>query len=110
EEQFEAETRIFTKLKIPFEVLTPDECKKRWPQGGFEGDERALVEPRGGTVKARETLIAVTEVFTQKGGTYKVGMATPGAAQGGKMANLKLTDGTEMGTGMAIFACGPWLP
>ncbi len=108
--QFEAEKVIFAKLKIPFEVLTPDECKKRWPQGGFEGDERALYEPRAGIVKARESLIAATEVFQQKGGTYKIGMATPGASQGGKMSNLKLADGTTMGTGLAIFACGPWLP
>ena len=108
--QFEAEKVIFAKLKIPFEVLTPDECKKRWPQGGFEGDERALYEPRAGIVKARESLIAATEIFQQKGGTYKIGMATPGASQGGKMSNLKLADGTTMGTGLAIFACGPWLP
>jgi glycine/D-amino acid oxidase-like deaminating enzyme len=108
--QFEAEKRIFTKLNIPFEVLSSEECKKRWPQGGFEGDERAFFEPRAGIVKARETLIAVTEVFMQKGGTYKIGMATPGAAEGGKMASLKLNDGSAMSTGMAIFACGPWLP
>jgi sarcosine oxidase len=109
-EQFEAEKRIFTKLKIPFEVLTPDECKKRWPQGGFEGDERSLFEPRAGIVKARGALIAVTEVFTQKGGTYQIAMATPGASEGGKITSLKLADGTTMSTGMAIFACGPWLP
>ncbi len=108
--QFEAEKAIFAKLKIPYEVLSADECKKRWPQGGFDGDERALYEPRAGIVKAREALIAVTEVFQQKGGTYKIGMATPGVSHGGKMSNLKLSDGTTLGTGLAIFACGPWLP
>jgi len=108
--QFEAEKRIFAKLNIPFEVLSADECKKRWPQGGFEGDERALFEPRAGIVKARESMIAATEVFTQKGGVYKIGMAVPGAAAGGKMTNLKLADGTTLSTGVAIFACGPWLP
>ncbi len=109
-EQYEAEKRIFTKLKIPFETLSAEECKKRWPQGGFEGDERALYEPKAGTVKARETLIAVTEVFVQKGGTYKIGMGSLGASAGGKMSNLKLQDGTKVDTGMAVFACGPWLP
>lgn len=108
--QFEAEKRLFTKLNIPFEVLSPDECKKRWPQGGFEGDERAFYEPKAGIVKARESLIAATEVFTQKGGTYKIGMATPGDSAGGKLTSLKLADGTTMSSGMTIFACGPWLP
>lgn len=109
-EQFEAEKRIFTKLKIPFETLSADECRKRWPQGGFEGDERAMYEPNAGIVKARESLIAVTEMFVLKGGVSKIGMAKPGAAQGGKLANLKLADGGTMSTGLAIFACGPWLP
>jgi sarcosine oxidase len=108
--QFEAEKRIFTKLGIPFEVLSAEECKKRWPQGGFEGDERALFEPKAGIVKARETLIAVTETFVLKGGQSRIGMARPGAAQGGKLADLKLPDGGTLSTGLAIFACGPWLP
>lgn len=109
-EQFEAEKRIFTKLNIPFEVLTPDECRKRWPQGGFDGDERAFYEPKAGTVKARESIIAATEVFVQKGGTAKIGMAVPGTVSGGRLSDLKLADGSRLSTGMAIFACGPWLP
>lgn len=108
--QLDAEKRIFTRLGIPYEVLTPDECRKRWPQGGFEGDTHAFYEPRAGTVKARESLIAVTEVFVQKGGTARIGMAVPGASAGGRLAELKLADGSTLSTGMALFACGPWLP
>ncbi len=108
--QFEAEKRIFAKLGIPFEVLSPEECKKRWPQGGFEGDERSFYEPRAGTVKAREAIIAATEVFVQKGGTCKIAMARPGASAGGRLTSLVLGDGSTLSTGMAIFACGPWLP
>jgi len=109
-DQYEAEIRIFKKLGVPFETLSADECKKRWPQGGFDGDERALFEPDAGIVKARESLIAATEVFTQKGGTYKIGMAKPGTSGGGKLNTLVLADGTSMSTGTTLFACGPWLP
>lgn len=108
--QFEAEQRIFSKLGIPFEVLTPEECKSRWPQGGFEGDERSFYEPRAGTLKAREAIIAATEVFVQKGGECRIAMAKPGASAGGRLTNLILNDGSSLSTGMAIFACGPWLP
>lgn len=108
--QFEAEKRIFTKLNIPFEVLTSDECRKRWPQGGFDGDERAFYEPRAGTVKARESIIAATEVFVAKGGRTQIAMARPGDATGGRLTNLRLADGSSLSTGLAIFACGPWLP
>ena len=109
-EQYEAEQRIFSKLKIPYETLSADECRKRWPQGGFEGDVRAFYEPRAGTVKARESIIAATEMFVLKGGTSKVAMAVPDTASGGKVNGLKLSDGSTLCTGVAIFACGPWLP
>jgi sarcosine oxidase len=109
-EQYEAERRIFSKLKIPYETLSADECKKRWPQGGFEGDIRAFYEPRAGTVKARESIIAVSEVFVLKGGTSRVTMAAPGNVSGGKLNDLRLSDGTKLSAGIAIFACGPWLP
>ena len=109
-DQYQAEQRIFTKLKIPFETLSADECRKRWPQGGFDGDERSFYEPRAGTVKARESIIAATEVFVLKGGKTRIAMAKPGAQSGGKLTSLALSDGTSLATGMAIFACGPWLP
>jgi len=108
--QFEAEQHIFSKLNIPFEILTPDECSKRWPQGRFDGDTHAFYEPRAGTVKARESLIAVSEVFVAKGGKTRLAMAMPGDSSGGRLTDLKLADGTRLSTGMVIFACGPWLP
>lgn len=108
-EEFEEDSRILTKLNIPFETLTTDEARKRWPQGRFEGDAPVMFEPKAGTVKARETLVAVTEVFVQKGGTYRLGLATPGESKDGKLTSLKLADGTSLSCGMAIFACGPWL-
>ena len=30
-EEFEADRAILTRLKIPFETLSQDECRKRWP-------------------------------------------------------------------------------
>jgi len=108
EAQYKDEVRIFTKLGIPFETLTADECRKRWPQGGFDGDKRALYEPRAGIVKARESIIGVTEMFVKKGGTTTIAMAKP-VGSGGRMAGLKLADGERLSAGMAIFACGPWL-
>jgi sarcosine oxidase len=108
--QFEAEQRIFTKLNIPFEVLSPDECRKRWPQGGFDGDTHAFYEPRAGTVKARESIIAATEIFAAKGGRVEIAMAMPESSARGRLTSLKLGDGRTISTGLAIFACGPWLP
>ena len=104
-----AATGIFNRLNIPFEVLKPEECKARWPQGRFEDQNDALWEPRAGTVKARESLIAATEVFVKKGGVNKIGMGVPGKVSNGTMTELRLTDGSQLSTGVAVFACGPWL-
>lgn len=110
DQQYQAENRIFTKLSIPFETLTAEECKYRWPQGGFQGDRRALYEPNAGTVKARESIIAATEVLTQKGGVARVGMAKVGPVEGHRMSSLQLSDGSSLSAGIVIFACGAWLP
>ena len=110
EHQFEAEQRIFKKLGIPFETLTADECHKRWPQGRFDGDTHALYEPHAGIVKARESLIAATEVFVAKGGKTRIARAMPGNSAGGRLTDIKINDGVRLSTGLVIFACGPWLP
>ncbi len=101
---------FFRKLGIPFEILSPDECRKRWPQGRFEGDNPAFFEPRAGIVKARESIIAVSEAFAKKGGTVRIAMARPGSVAGGRITDLLLADGSRQPTGTALFACGPWLP
>lgn len=106
----ERQAAIFRKLAIPFELLSPDECAQRWPQGRFEGDNLAFFEPRAGIVKARESIIAVAEAFAAKGGTTRIGMAMPGKAAGGRIVDLALSDGTRLSTGTAVFACGPWFP
>lgn len=101
---------IFRRMGIPFEELSPAECAKRWPQGRFEGDNIAFYEPRAGTVKARESIIAAAEAFVAKGGRSRIAMARIGKGAGGRMSELALSDGTTLSTGTAIFACGPWLP
>ncbi|VWX53997.1 FAD-binding oxidoreductase [Novosphingobium sp. 9U] len=109
-ESVKAQLALFDKLKIPYEMLTGDELAKRWPQGRYDDIDVAMFEPRAGTVKARESIIAASEVFRQKGGTVKLGMAKPGASTGGRITDLALASGERLSTGMAIFACGPWLP
>lgn len=105
-----AERDIFDRLGIPYEVLDQAELKKRWPQARFDDVEYALYEPEAGTVKARESIIAVSEVFQQKGGSVRIGAAKPGTAAGGGLSDIELAGGERMSAGAYLFACGPWLP
>ena len=104
----DAQIPIFQKMGLPFEELTGEETNRRWPQYKFLPEERVFWEKESGSVKARESLIAAMEVFTQKGGEYVVGRARPGPMTRGRM-NTVLVDGAPMPAGITVFACGPWL-
>ncbi|MEE4360125.1 MAG: FAD-dependent oxidoreductase [Pseudomonadales bacterium] len=104
------ETTTFEKLEIPFEMLGPDELRYRWPQARWDDVDHALYEPQGGTVKARESIIAAAELFERKGGQVRIGHAVPGRRSGGRLESIALADGTELKAGKFVFACGPWLP
>jgi glycine/D-amino acid oxidase-like deaminating enzyme len=105
----EQERIIFEKLKIAYEVLSQAELKARWPQARFDDVEYALFEPEAGTVKARESIIAVSEVLQKKGGAVRIGAARPGNASGGRLLDIDL-GGDRLAAGAFLFACGPWLP
>lgn len=98
---------IFDRLGIDYEILSPGEVHYRWPQVDFTGYQQIFHEPSGGIVKAREAMIAVAEAFMQKGGTLRIGHATPlTGARGAALA----VDGEALAAGVCVFACGPWLP
>ncbi|MAP93407.1 MAG: hypothetical protein CMK07_00500 [Ponticaulis sp.] len=109
EDKLKVELDIFNRLNVPHEVLSHDELVKRWPQGRWDDVEYALYEPEAGTVKARESLIAVSEVFKSKGGDIAIASARPGASSGGQLSSVALTEGDDISAGSYLFACGPWL-
>jgi len=95
---------IFDRLAIPYELLTPDEIRHRWPQVDFPEYDKVFYETTGGVVKARESMIAVAETFMHKGGTVRIGHA-----QVGDSTQVSV-DGEPLSAGATVFACGPWLP
>jgi sarcosine oxidase len=101
--------RVLDKLKVPFETLTPEEIRRRWPVIQPEGVGVGLYEPGAAILKARETCLTVAQVFERKGGRFRVARAEPGEASGSQLSNLKLGDGSRVAAGSFVFACGPWL-
>lgn len=104
-----AQRAVFDKLGLTYELLTPDEVHRRWPQIRYDDAETVVYEPGGGIVKARESMIAVAEVFEKKGGTLRIGHALPGQGAGGRLSTV-LVDGQPLSAGAFVFATGPWLP
>tara|TARA_X000000950_G_scaffold108205_1_gene136408 strand:- start:117309 stop:118649 length:1341 start_codon:yes stop_codon:yes gene_type:complete len=109
EDKLAVEMDIFNRLGIPYEVIPHDELVRRWPQGRWDDVEYALYEPKAGTVKARESLIAVSENFQAKGGEVDMAHVMPGAMSGGTMASAVMSNGEDITAGSYLFACGPWI-
>jgi glycine/D-amino acid oxidase-like deaminating enzyme len=104
-----AQRAVFDKLNLPYEMLTPAEVHRRWPQIRFDDADQIFFEKDSGIVKAQVSMVAVAEAFMQKGGEMRIGYATPGAGAGGRLANVSI-NGETLSAGAYVFATGPWLP
>jgi glycine/D-amino acid oxidase-like deaminating enzyme len=100
---------VLDKFRVPNEVLTPAELRRRYPQMNPERVGVALFEPTTGVIKAREGCLAVVEAFQKKGGRFRIGKANPGRESGGRLVDLALSDGSSVAASTFVFACGPWL-
>ena len=98
------------KVAVPYDVLTMDEVRYRWPQVRVDGFEVALYERNAGVVRARRACEAVAEVFRGQGGRIVVGKAELGERAARRLADLTGTPGDRLSAGAYVFACGPWLP
>ncbi len=102
---------IWEAAKVPFEVLTADECRYRWPQINVENISAVLYEPDAGVVRARRGAQAVASVVTHAMGVKLIiAHARPGDIVDGKMSELTLINGDKLRADAFVFACGPWLP
>ncbi|MGH7581683.1 MAG: FAD-binding oxidoreductase [Gemmatimonadales bacterium] len=102
---------IWEKAKVPHEVLSPDECRYRWPQINIENITAILYEPDAGVVRARRAMQAVAQV-TQRALGVKliIARAKPGEVIDGRMHEVALINGDKLRADAFVFACGPWLP
>ena len=98
-------------LGVPYEVLTPDEIRYRWPVIGPEQEMGVgLYEPQAGVVRARRSIEAVAEVFRKEGGEVTLAAAEMGERDGRQLNSVNLQPGGSVSAATFVFACGPWFP
>lgn len=95
-------------LGHPYEVLTPEEVRYRWPVLHTPDMGVAMYEPSAGIVRARRAIESVVRVFEQEGGTLRIARARLGDAEGRTLINLHLEDGTRVEGGTFVLALGAW--
>jgi glycine/D-amino acid oxidase-like deaminating enzyme len=106
-----AQKAIFDKLKIPYEVLSQSELKKRWPQVEFEDVGVAFYETdkSSAVLKARDNCLLLAEIFEKKGGMFTIARALPGTARGHRLDAVDIGGGRTVSGATFVFATGPWL-
>jgi sarcosine oxidase len=105
-----AQRKIFDDLKLPYEIASRDELRRRFPQMSIDDVDFAFVETAASSVlvKAREAVLATIEHFEKKGGETRYARAEPGETQGRRLLSLKLDGGDSVSAGSYVFAVGPW--
>ena len=86
----------WTKYKIPFETLTPDEVRQRWPVFQMDDIKAVLFETNAGVVRARRATQLVTEVFQREGGRLVIGRVVPPTPGSWDGRTLTMTNGETL--------------
>ena len=100
---------ILRELGLSVEEFDGDELARRFPQINPEGISYALLERDAGYLLARRGCQRVLESFLAEGGSYRQAEAAPGRVAGGRMQDIRLSDGETIEADLFVFACGPWL-
>jgi glycine/D-amino acid oxidase-like deaminating enzyme len=94
----------------PYEVLTSDEVRRRWPVIHTPDVNVALYEPAAGVVRARRAIESVAKVFQQEGGRIVIGRVAPGAGNARQVQDVLVGAGDRLTAGTFVYALGPWFP
>jgi glycine/D-amino acid oxidase-like deaminating enzyme len=101
---------MFDKLKVPYEVVQPDQIRQRYPQIAPEDGQFGFYTPTTGVLKAREGCVAVAYAFEKKGGKFLIARTSLGKQAGGRLQDVSLSTGQTVSAATYVFALGPWLP
>ena len=96
------------KHGVPYEMVTPDEARRRWPVYAIDDIVEVMYEPDAGVVRSRKACQAMATVFERIGGRIEIGKATLGEVAGGQLQSVTVA-GRALRADLFVFALGPWL-
>jgi glycine/D-amino acid oxidase-like deaminating enzyme len=100
---------LLREIGLEVAELTPADAAARFPQIDFSGVRTAFYEIEAGYLLARQACEVVRDGFVAEGGEYRQVGVVPGSLAGGRLTELKLSDGSGLKADRFVFACGPWL-
>ena len=102
-----------TELRVPFEKLSNDDLRHRYPQIAVDDTSWGILEPSSGVLMARRAVQCVVEQAQKIGVSYQIAAAQPpkpSSAVRTQLLKLATTSGENFSASTFVFACGPWLP
>ena len=99
-----------TNAGVAFEVLSPGELQRRFPQFHLSNHNAiGIFEPDSGALMARRAVAAVFRDAAQSGVQHDRAQVDAPAGNG-RVKSLRTTSGAEVHADQFVFACGSWLP
>ncbi len=101
------------KLRVPFEKLTVDDLRRRYPQISVDESSWGILESSSGVLMARRAVQTVVDQAQKIGVDYRIAAVSPpvsNPALRGKLGTVATASGDTVSAAHFIFACGPWLP
>lgn len=92
--------------EMEYEYLKIAEINKRYPLIHTGDLHHAYLDPYGGYLKARESVIDVHEAFLKAGGSYIQQQVIRKRDEPGK---IHFRNGNTLEADLYLFACGPWI-
>ena len=94
---------------LPVERLTPEECRRRFPQ--FRPDSYGAItyNPTGGMLYATECLLALADRFRARGGHLREGIHVVRVEPAANGARVLLADGSALTADRVVVTAGPWV-
>ena len=101
--------RTLSEAGVAHERMAGSMVARRYPQIGVIGLGDAVLETRGGVVRARQGVAAAVRTACAYGASYRQARVLPLDESAGA-PTVMLHDASTLTADHYVFACGPWLP
>ncbi|MEO7019087.1 MAG: FAD-dependent oxidoreductase [Ktedonobacteraceae bacterium] len=110
-EEIRREHEITRSLGLPSELLTPQSCRKRFPQFEIKGYETLAYNATGGILHASKCLNTLKRAILARGGKIvETSKVTHVAHENpGRSIHIRLNTGEKLHADRVVIAIGPWV-
>ena len=100
---------VMQRAGLPVELLTGDECRKRFPQFRVEEFNAITYNPRGGFLLVDECMLALRRRLESRGGELREGTRVSRVESAPPGARVILETGEALVADRVVVTAGPWV-